>query len=76
MSDDQAWYTANRTVFQLGGDVLQGSITGEERWHLGLVAGVEGRVSERLSLWGNVAQLLGSPGYSDTQGTLGLKYSF
>lgn len=41
-----------------------------------LKTGVEGRVSERLSLWGNVAQQLGSPGYSDTQGTLGLKYSF
>lgn len=38
--------------------------------------GVEGQLSPRLQLWGNVAQQVGDNGYSDTQGMLGLKYSF
>ncbi|MFS9381227.1 autotransporter outer membrane beta-barrel domain-containing protein [Citrobacter sp. ANG330] len=41
-----------------------------------LKAGVEGQLSQRLQLWGNVAQQIGDNGYSDTQGMLGLKYSF
>ncbi|HED1257251.1 TPA: autotransporter outer membrane beta-barrel domain-containing protein, partial [Citrobacter amalonaticus] len=38
--------------------------------------GVEGKVSNRLQLWGNVAQQVGDNGYSDTQGMLGMKYTF
>lgn len=37
---------------------------------------VEGQLSSRLQLWGNVAQQIGDNGYSDTQGMLGMKYSF
>lgn len=39
-----------------------------------LKAGVEGQITPRLNLWGNVAQQVGDQGYSDTQGTLGIKY--
>ncbi|MCR9027395.1 autotransporter outer membrane beta-barrel domain-containing protein [Citrobacter amalonaticus] len=38
--------------------------------------GVEGKVSNRLQLWGNVAQQVGDNGYSDTKGMLGMKYTF
>ena len=41
-----------------------------------LKVGVEGQLSQRLQLWGNVAQQIGNNGYSDTQGMLGIKYSF
>ena len=41
-----------------------------------LKVGVEGQLSQRLQLWGNVAQQIGDNGYSDTQGMLGIKYSF
>ena len=41
-----------------------------------LKVGVEGQLTQRLNLWGNIAQQLGDKGYSDTQGTLGLKYQF
>ncbi|MGR6051696.1 autotransporter outer membrane beta-barrel domain-containing protein, partial [Salmonella enterica] len=30
----------------------------------------------RLNVWGNVAQQVGDQGYSNTQGLLGVKYSF
>lgn len=38
--------------------------------------GVEGQVSKRLNLWGNVSQQIGNDSYSDTQAMLGAKYSF
>lgn len=41
-----------------------------------LKAGVEGQITPQLSVWGNVAQQIGDKGYSDTQGMLGIKYSF
>ncbi|MES0266686.1 autotransporter outer membrane beta-barrel domain-containing protein [Citrobacter sedlakii] len=41
-----------------------------------LKVGVEGQLNARLQLWGNVAQQVGDKGYSDTQGMLGLKYTF
>ncbi|SFB36763.1 autotransporter family porin, partial [Citrobacter amalonaticus] len=41
-----------------------------------LKVGVEGQLSQRLQLWGNVAQQIGDNGYSDTQGMSGIKYSF
>ena len=41
-----------------------------------LKAGVEGQLTKNVTLWGNVAQQIGDNGYSDTQGMLGLKYSF
>ncbi|WP_421505029.1 autotransporter outer membrane beta-barrel domain-containing protein [Erwinia rhapontici] len=41
-----------------------------------LKTGVEGRVSENLSVWGSVAQQLGADSYQDTQGVLGVKYAF
>ncbi|HGL6356316.1 TPA: autotransporter outer membrane beta-barrel domain-containing protein [Citrobacter amalonaticus] len=41
-----------------------------------LKAGVEGQLTKNVTLWGNVAQQIGDNGYKDTQGMLGLKYSF
>ena len=41
-----------------------------------LKVGVEGQINKNLQLWGNVAQQLGDDGYSDTQGMVGVKYSF
>ncbi|EGT4252471.1 autotransporter outer membrane beta-barrel domain-containing protein [Citrobacter amalonaticus] len=41
-----------------------------------LKAGVEGQLTKNVTLWGNIAQQVGDNGYSDTQGMLGLKYSF
>lgn len=41
-----------------------------------LKAGVEGKVSRELSLWTAVAQQMGGSGYHDTEGMLGVKYSF
>lgn len=41
-----------------------------------LKTGVEGQITPQLSVWGNVAQQIGDKGYSDTQGMLGIKYSF
>ena len=38
--------------------------------------GVEAKVNNNLSLWGNVGVQLGEKGYSDTQGMLGVKYSW
>lgn len=39
-------------------------------------AGVEGKVNANLSIWGNVGVQAGDEGYSDTQGMLGVKYSW
>lgn len=41
-----------------------------------LKTGVEGQITPQLSVWGNVAQQIGDKGYRDTQGMLGVKYSF
>jgi autotransporter family porin len=41
-----------------------------------LKMGVEGQMTPRLNVWGNVAQQIGDKGYSDTQGMLGIKYIF
>jgi autotransporter family porin len=41
-----------------------------------LKLGVEGQLSQRLNLWGNIAQQVGNKGYSDSTAMLGLKYSF
>jgi autotransporter family porin len=38
--------------------------------------GVEGKINQQLSFWGNVAEQVGGKGYNDTQGTLGMRYSF
>lgn len=38
--------------------------------------GVEGRLSQNLSVWGNVAQQAGEKGFRDTGGVLGVKYQF
>lgn len=38
--------------------------------------GVEGRLTQDLSVWGNVAQQMGNNGYRDTSGVLGIKYQF
>ncbi|WP_240780378.1 autotransporter outer membrane beta-barrel domain-containing protein [Serratia proteamaculans] len=39
-------------------------------------AGVEGQLTKRMQLWGNVGQQLGDQGYSNTEATLGVKYAF
>lgn len=41
-----------------------------------LKIGIEGQMTSRLNVWGNVAHKIGGSGYSDTQGTLGVKYLF
>ncbi|WP_139385343.1 autotransporter outer membrane beta-barrel domain-containing protein, partial [Salmonella enterica] len=41
-----------------------------------LKVGIEGQITSRLNVWGNVAQQVGDQGYSNTQGLLGVKYSF
>lgn len=38
--------------------------------------GVEGKVNANLSIWGNVGVQTGDKGYSNTQGMLGIKYSW
>ncbi|WP_407579002.1 autotransporter outer membrane beta-barrel domain-containing protein [Citrobacter koseri] len=38
--------------------------------------GVDGKVSNHLNVWGNVAVQSGKDGYSDTKGMVGLKYMF
>ncbi|KAF1067191.1 MAG: Outer membrane protein IcsA autotransporter [Pseudomonas citronellolis] len=38
--------------------------------------GLEGQITERVGLWGNVAQQMGSNNYRDTGATLGLKIAF
>ncbi|GKX59520.1 autotransporter outer membrane beta-barrel domain-containing protein [Leminorella grimontii] len=38
--------------------------------------GVEGRLTQGLSVWGNVAQQAGNKGFRDTGGMLGIKYQF
>ncbi|WP_054181315.1 autotransporter outer membrane beta-barrel domain-containing protein [Trabulsiella odontotermitis] len=38
--------------------------------------GVEGKLNDRLTVWGNVGVQMGDKGYSDTQGMLGVKYSW
>ncbi len=37
-----------------------------------LKVGMEGQITPRLNVWGNVAQQVGDQGYSNTQGLLGL----
>ncbi|PVZ78040.1 type V secretion protein A [Serratia sp. S1B] len=39
-------------------------------------AGAEGKINNRLNLWGNVSQQVGNNGYSDTGFMLGVKYHF
>lgn len=39
-------------------------------------AGVVGQINNNLSVWGNVSQKIGDKGYSDTQGILGVRYSW
>lgn len=41
-----------------------------------LKTGVEGQISPRLNLWGNVGAQVGDNGYSDTSAQLGVKYNF
>lgn len=41
-----------------------------------LKVGVEGQITPRMTMWGNVAQQIGDQGYSDTQGMLGIKYTW
>jgi outer membrane autotransporter protein len=41
-----------------------------------LKAGVEAKLSQTVNLWGSIGQQLGDKGYSDTQGTLGVKVNF
>ncbi|WP_042292449.1 autotransporter outer membrane beta-barrel domain-containing protein [Citrobacter sedlakii] len=59
--------------------VQMGSITDEISGtrNIGeLKVGVEGQVTPRLQVWGNVAQQVGDNSYSDTSAMLGVKYTF
>ncbi|HHG9496587.1 TPA: autotransporter outer membrane beta-barrel domain-containing protein [Citrobacter farmeri] len=38
--------------------------------------GVEGKLNDRLSVWGNIGVQMGDNGYSDAQGMLGVKYNW
>ena len=53
------------------GDSMKGTRNAAE-----LKAGVEAKVSSRLSVWGGVSGLTGDAGYSDVGATLGGRYSF
>ena len=39
-------------------------------------AGVDGQLTQRVNLWGNIGQQMGSESYRDTSATLGVKVSF
>ncbi|WP_414826161.1 autotransporter outer membrane beta-barrel domain-containing protein [Yersinia frederiksenii] len=41
-----------------------------------LKLGVEGQLSKKVNLWGNIGQQVGNKGYSDTAVMLGVKYNF
>lgn len=41
-----------------------------------LKLGIEGKLSARLNVWGNVAQQMGGSGYSATSGVIGVDYRF
>ncbi|UWM43597.1 autotransporter outer membrane beta-barrel domain-containing protein [Yersinia alsatica] len=41
-----------------------------------LKLGVEGQLSKKVNVWGNVGQQVGNKGYSDTAVMLGVKYNF
>ncbi|QTA10937.1 autotransporter outer membrane beta-barrel domain-containing protein [Escherichia albertii] len=41
-----------------------------------LRTGVEAKLNNNLAMWGNVGVQIGDKGYSDTQGMLGVKYSW
>lgn len=41
-----------------------------------LKVGLEANLNQRINMWGNVSQQLGGDNYSDTQATVGFKYSF
>ncbi|MDN0121057.1 autotransporter outer membrane beta-barrel domain-containing protein [Yersinia frederiksenii] len=41
-----------------------------------LKLGIEGQLSKKVNLWGNVGQQVGNKGYSDTAVMLGVKYNF
>ncbi|WP_100245213.1 autotransporter outer membrane beta-barrel domain-containing protein [Escherichia coli] len=57
--------------------VMLPSVSRDGARNLGEVrTGVEAKVNNNLSLWGNVGVQLGDKGYSDTQGMLGVKYSW
>ncbi|MFZ5325451.1 autotransporter outer membrane beta-barrel domain-containing protein [Enterobacter roggenkampii] len=70
LSDNQSDYTANRVIFQLGGDVLVGSIMGKDEWHFGVMGGYGKQDSSTLnsrsgygakgSVWGYSAGIYGT----------------
>ncbi|WP_182059052.1 autotransporter outer membrane beta-barrel domain-containing protein, partial [Pantoea sp. ME81] len=66
-------YTSKDYGVKMGDNIayLQGNRNVAE-----LKTGVEGHVTENLSVWGSVAQQIGGNNYQDTQGVLGVKYSF
>lgn len=41
-----------------------------------LKVGVEGKINNRVNLWGNVAERIGGKGYNDTQAMFGVKVNF
>lgn len=71
---DASWiYNTQQTGVSMGGTAEH--ITGT-RNDGELKAGLEGKISRRLSVWTSVAQQMGGAGYSDTEGELGIKYQF
>ncbi|HCC5976845.1 TPA: autotransporter outer membrane beta-barrel domain-containing protein [Citrobacter koseri] len=43
---------------------------------LDIKAGIEGRISKKIEVWGSVGSQIGSRGYNDTSALLGFKYNF
>lgn len=41
-----------------------------------LKVGVEAHLNKNVNMWGSIAQQVGGKGYSDTQATIGIKFSF
>lgn len=71
----EANWIYNSTSTQVKMDDVTSRIAGTR--NIGeLKAGIEGQLNKNIHLWGNVAQQVGDKGYSDTQGMLGMKYTF
>ncbi|VFS48716.1 Outer membrane protein IcsA autotransporter precursor [Budvicia aquatica] len=64
--------TENYTVIM--NDVKNSQVGAKDIGELKL--GIEGKLSNNVSTWANVAQQWGTDSYTDTQGMFGVKYSF
>ncbi|EPM0024090.1 autotransporter outer membrane beta-barrel domain-containing protein [Citrobacter farmeri] len=71
----EANWIHNTNQFRLKMDGVSNEISGTRNYGE-LKVGVESQINQNLHLWGNISQQIGNNGYSDTQGILGVKYTF